>query len=142
MEVTDKELLELAAKAAGYNKYYTHYLGRDSFVTYDEIYYSEAKERQVTGKKTMDWNPLADDGDALRLAVALNLTVVFHPALNQALCRPYHTRDMGSESREDAEKHADPYTATRRAIVRAAAAIGQSLPATSSASPVRVSQET
>ena len=106
MEVTDKELLELAAKAAGYNKYYTHYLGRDSFVTYDEIYYSEAKERQVTGKKTMDWNPLADDGDALRLAVALNLTVVFHPALNQALCRPYHTRDMGSESREDAEKHA------------------------------------
>lgn len=73
------------------------------------------------------WNPLSDDSDALRLAVKLNLAVVFHPTLNQALCRPYYTRDMGAESREDGEKHADPYAATRRAIVRAAAEIGRNM---------------
>lgn len=67
--MTDHELLKDAAKAAGYKKYYAHYLGRDSFVTYDDEYYSEVKERRVVGEKTLDWNPLIDDGDALRLAV-------------------------------------------------------------------------
>ena len=108
--MTDHELLELAAKAAGYKKYYTHYLGRDSFVTYDESYYSEVKERQVMGEKTMGWNPLTDDGDALRLAVKLGLF------MRQAV-----------KEIPRAEYEKDPYAATRRAIVRAAAAIGASL---------------
>ena len=60
------------------------------------------------------WRPQHDDGDALRLAVKLNLAVVFHPVLNQALCRPYHTRDMDREAREDAE------TAKQGEVVRAA----------------------
>lgn len=73
-------------------------------------------------------NPLDRDDLALRLAVKLNLTTVFHPVLNQALCRQYWTTSMDAESREDAEKHADPCAATRRAIVRAAAAIGERTP--------------
>ena len=117
--MTDRELLELAAKAAGYKKYYTHYLGRDSFVTYDESYYSEVEERQVTGERTMDWNPLTDDGDALRLAVKLGFGISI-PLANKrtdVVCF--------SDSRVSAiEAHGDPIAATRRAIVRAAAAIG------------------
>lgn len=68
------------------------------------------------------WNPLADDGDAMRLAVVLNLRVVFHPVLNQALVREYHATDR--EWQENGEDHADSCAAVRRAIVRAAAALG------------------
>ena len=130
MEVTDRELLELAAKAAGYKKYYTHYLGRDSFVTYDETYYSEVKERKVTGEKTMDWNPLNDDGDALRLSVALCVDVLHRFVGSQ---RVEALAPGGSLITEYCDRETRA-AATRRAIVRAAAAIGQSLPATSSAS--------
>ena len=47
--MTDRELLEAAAKAAGY----VHYHPGDGFY--------------------QTWNPLTDDGDALRLAVKLGL---------------------------------------------------------------------
>ena len=113
---TDRELLELAAKAAGYKKYYAHCLGRDSFVTYDEEYYSEVKERRVVGEKTLDWNPLADDGDALRLAVRCAQLFGFHRFLRAWLIA------MATENGNPA----DPLAATRRAIVRAAAEIGRS----------------
>jgi len=73
--MTDRELLELAAKAAGYKKYISHYLGRSSFVTCEKEVYSEVKERNVIAEFTMDWNPLTDDGDALRLAVKLEMEI-------------------------------------------------------------------
>ena len=109
--MADRELLELAARAAGY-----------------ELRYLDDSSILVDGRR---WHPLADDGDALRLAVKLNLATVFHPVLGQALCRPYWSTAMGKESREDVEKHAnDPYAATRRAIVRAAAEIASQHPRT------------
>ncbi len=111
MADTDRELLEMAARAAEI-----------------ELPNPTLRVTHMRGVAPKVWNPLTDDGDALRLAVKLNLAVVFHPVLNQALCRPYHTRDMDREAREDAEKHADPCAATRRAIVRAAAAIGEAMP--------------
>jgi hypothetical protein len=77
--MTDRESLELAAKAAG-----------NGFV----IGY---------------WNPLTDDGDALRLAVKLNLW--------EAVRNGYQHADSSDS---------DPYAATRRAIVRAAAELGRS----------------
>ena len=108
--MNDRELLELAAKAAEVDfKFCRLELG--GCLRTDGIW----------------WNPLTDDGDALRLAVKLNLAVVLHPALNQALVRPYHTRDMDRECREDCEKHTDHFAATRRAIVRAAAEIGRQM---------------
>lgn len=62
------------------------------------------------------WSPLTDDGDALRLAVRLSMTI-----------------DIGGDSSEAVtpihwyvEQHeGDPMAATRRAIVRAAAEIGK-----------------
>ena len=124
--MTDRELLEFAAKAAGYKKYYTHYLGRDSFVTYDDEYYSEVKERRVVGEKTLDWNPLTDDGDALRLMVRLRLEPRFIDNSHSNGAEPsrvtLHNFAGIVENIGD-----DPYAATRRAIVRAAAEIGRQM---------------
>jgi len=61
------------------------------------------------------WNPLTDDGDALRLAVKLNLDVHFWPE---------HPEAWVEAMAQDELLGSDPYAATRRAIVRAAAAIG------------------
>lgn len=112
--MTDLEMLELAALAAGYKKYYAHHLGRASFVTYDVEYYSEVKGRCVVAEKTLDWNPRDDDGDALRLAVKLGLWVHIGK---------YDVAIEGTPIEESCVKC--PYVATRRAILRAAAEIGQ-----------------
>lgn len=117
---TDRELLELAATAAALEFHW---------IRLDSGWLMQASEPGSRSEES--WNPLVNDGDALRLAVKLNLATVFHPVLGQALCRPYWSTDMGKESREDVEKHAnDPYAATRRAIVRAAAEIASQHPRT------------
>ncbi|MDO9313360.1 MAG: hypothetical protein Q7T97_02305 [Burkholderiaceae bacterium] len=108
--MTDRELLEKAAKAMGIALHKRDIDGTPLLLL----------DSGVAGR---GWNPITDDGDALRLAVTLNLTNVFHPGLNQALVRRYN--DKTCEWVEDGEKHPDPYSATRRAIVRAAAAIGE-----------------
>lgn len=61
------------------------------------------------------WNPLTDDGDAFRLAHKLNLDVFFHE----------HGALVNTEDGYNRDEHGpDPLAAARRAIVRAAAAIG------------------
>ena len=57
--MTDRELLELAAKASG--ELTASWCGNDA-------YFDGVLSR---------WNPLEDDGDALRLAVKLELDVSF-----------------------------------------------------------------
>ena len=59
--MTDMEMLELAAKAAG-----IEHLGGEYCVSGSELW-------DIDGKKW--WRPLANDGDALRLAVRLGLIV-------------------------------------------------------------------
>ena len=61
------------------------------------------------------WNPLTDDGDALRLAVKLQLLI----DLDDSSCYV-----AGEEPSLREQYGSDPYAATRRAIVRAAAAMG------------------
>jgi hypothetical protein len=64
---------------------------------------------------------LADDGDALRLAVKLRLDVCRPTATHEGVCVWVdHMSDFIEEAKGD-----DPYAATRRAIVRAAAEIGK-----------------
>ena len=119
----DRELLEFAARAAELSAYV--YVGPEGLMEW----VNETNDREGYFPNPVQWwNPIRSDGDALRLAVTLNLAVVLHPTLNQALVRPYHTRDMNRECREDCEKHADHFAATRRAIVRAAAEIGKGIP--------------
>ena len=74
------------------------------------------------------WNPLTDDGDALRLAVKMHMSIEINDpeydtdCLTVDVCSsgPYATWQCVSQSD-------DPYAATRRAIVRAAAEIGRSM---------------
>ena len=99
--MTDRELLEMAAKVVGY-------------------------ERNSAGPiGPCDWNPLEDDGDALRLAVALNMGISI-PVHKTVLADVITFLDSRVNVRQEGD--GDPYAATRRAIVRAAAEIGRLKP--------------
>lgn len=113
--MTDRELLELAAKAAGIDGWISSESkgGWDEEVTIPAIFYYIGGRRDDQDKAW--WNPLTDDGDALRLAVKLGLDVVFYP---HCACVGHSINQYSDENYEN-----DPNAATRRAIVRAAAAI-------------------
>lgn len=106
---TDKELLELAAKAAGYN----------IKAHEDGALYSDYRCSGYWGV----FNPLNDDGDALRLAVKLDMQVTVDVGGGEVWVVHNYLLSMIIESLEGV---IDIYAATRRAIVRAAAAIGES----------------
>ena len=108
--VSDRELLAFAAKAAGI---------RINHWVYDDLDYSPAV-LEAGGT----WHPLADDGDALRLAVKLGLCVSACEKRKDTMVG-YSLEDKGYNLMEDWD--ADPYAATRRAIVRAAAEIGRNM---------------
>lgn len=105
--MTDRELLELAAKAAGYR-----------FVRLDEGRLVADIESKYPGF-TEEWNPLTDDDDALRLAVDLELDVD-SDCDGEAVIVAGGFGFISLEYGDD-DKHA----ATRRAIVLAAAEIGR-----------------
>ncbi len=99
MNESDRELLEAAAMAAGMPT--GTGLGQFAWCSAEK-----AMVRANANGTATAWNPLTDDGDALRLAVKLGL-LNFQTELITALWA--------------ARKAADPMAATRRAIVRAAA---------------------
>lgn len=92
---SDRELLELAAKAA------------DEGITF----YGECWRAQ-TGR---EWNPLLDDGDALRLAVRLGINI------------ENYSDTVSADGIHEA-RGTDDCETMRRAIVRAAAEIGKEQP--------------
>ena len=97
----DRELLKAAAKAAGLTIGFTPHT--------DECYVIEG------GEAIAWWNPLTDDGDAMRLAVWLGMTVQ----------RGLHVQKVFVGINYELAHEligTDPCAATRRAIVRAAAA--------------------
>ena len=107
--MTDRELLEMAAKAAGYPCYRP--MGDEGFqVKLDPLH------------RWFDWNPLTDDGDALRLAVKLNLQVT--PGTYREDEATAYRAGM-AEANERVNYQQDLAATTRRAIVRAAAEIGK-----------------
>jgi hypothetical protein len=101
---TDKELLELAARAAGF---------RISNRLTDGGIMVMSNARPSPHK----WNPLTDDGDALRLVVKLNMIVDVRGGHGAVAVWPDTVQQIID----------DPYAATRRAIVRTAAEIGAKL---------------
>jgi hypothetical protein len=113
--MTDRALLELAAKAAGYEYECTSHTG-----------YPENDQHQVRDSfgTLVDWNPLTDDGDALRLAVKLRL-VVDIGGVTPRDKRIYVGGLDGYLAHEPTGVDID--AATRRAIVRAAADIGKGM---------------
>lgn len=97
--MNDRELLVLAAIACG--EIPNSWRGNDA-------YFDGVLSR---------WNPLTDDGDALRLAVALRMDL----NINDGECDVF-TADSFYNGRGE-----DTLETTRRAIVRAAAAIGSAM---------------
>ena len=67
---TDKELIELAAKAAGHEGKWQR---NTDFI--EECYYFEIPYNNQGVMTGFEWNPLREAGDALRLAVKLQLEI-------------------------------------------------------------------
>ena len=116
--MTDRELLTLAAKAAGINTIIWTESPRSKGQTAGCIWNGVGP-----GDTAELWNPLTDDGDALRLAVKIgrSRTLQLVVGVGGADCQFDHPLVTAFESGDD------PYAATRRAIVRAAAEIGRKM---------------
>ena len=112
--MTDRELTKLAARAA-YTK-----LIFDSQINQFRNCTMARPESNLFAMPI--WNPLIDDGDALRLAVKLNIDVMQdkHEQVVSARCPGIDFDDDWIGEHWGNDKLA----ATRRAIVRAAASIG------------------
>jgi hypothetical protein len=109
---TDKELLEMAARAA-----WTRSLAIGGEIN-KRWRVTDAVDPQPSDWRW--WDPLTDDGDALRLAVKLRIDLEFADFHAEAYRREADEFYISSEP-----YRADSRAATRRAIVRAAAEIGR-----------------
>jgi hypothetical protein len=125
-KMTDRELLELAAKAA---QMPITWIAWPSGKTDACIINGQTSEQYGDGYSV--WNPLTDDGDALRLAVKLHINVrfcwdgcddQFDPVIAERGRMSAHEQ-IGMFRLELIDENA----ATRRAIVRAAAEIGRAM---------------
>lgn len=110
--MTDRELLERAARAAGYSVRW--HVAWECHVFNGEW---SPDGRPMLHRQDMIWRPLHDDGEAMRLAVKLHFglsieagTVLVHSPAGVTVAR---AKDHGD----------DECAATRFAIVRAAAAM-------------------
>jgi hypothetical protein len=105
--MTDRELLELAAKAAGKSDY-----------QWNQWHQAMVATPQL-GMSDDVWCPIDDDGQALRLAVKLRMQIdildrsIYALAMNGAKVCELDRADIGA--------------AARRAVVRAAAEIGRTM---------------
>jgi hypothetical protein len=111
--MSDRELLEMAAKAAGYAT-----RGWDATEAGAEYLVREMED----GTRLGWWNPLEDSLDAFHLMLQLDLRVTVYADLIEA--GRYSTKD-GNVLRIQKFEAGDKEAATRRAIVGAAAAIGR-----------------
>lgn len=126
---TDRELLELAAKAAGLTLRWgeKYDVGGDTFDCSDMCYIKSDQPDVLPNY----WNPLDDDGDALRLAVSLGLVVRVSLNHMESYLMGYPKTKASIPFNFDplSPVHAQPeqFASARRAIVRAAAAIGEQM---------------
>ena len=110
--MSDRELLELAAKAAGIAPVLCYESARNCLRIGDRNSYKL-------------WRPLTDDGDALRLAVKLRIEIERSQYNEHSV---YAGPSGTAKWREESDGERDIYAATRRAIVRAAAEICRAMP--------------
>jgi hypothetical protein len=112
MQKTDRELTDAAAQAAGIALKWPH----------DPSTYARVEGVPPRRTDTWEtWDPLGNDGDALRLAVKLEMNIF--QAAKSAYALPSDDDGTYEEQVRYADAGNDPCAATRRAIVRAAAAL-------------------
>ena len=129
---TDRELLELAARASGFG-------GPEHKFCWTENEYPRCSGTHgalwnYVGfmDSAVLWNPLTDDGDALRLVVKLGLSVepypIYQPEKHSVSVKQRRQSDTMREANptQVIELYGgDPYAAARRAITRAAAEVAK-----------------
>ncbi len=116
-EMTDREMLELAAKAM-------QRLRVPDFANFDVLEDGSAiclHAGSFRGAMTCYWNPLKNPGAALQMAATLKIDVM-HTSIHSP---QVHAFGLGVACTE--EKGNDPVAATCRAITRAAAEIGRTM---------------
>jgi hypothetical protein len=114
--MTDRELLELAAKAANIKLCWGSKTGG-----------IECPALLGVIPWTW-WNPLTDDGDALRLAVKLAIDIEFFvESGTTSAVQVEHCDCRCNIGRDEVTPKGDPCAAARRAIVRASAEIGKGM---------------
>ncbi len=106
--MTDRELLEAAAKAAGLKTLADRF---DVWITEED------------GSPVRRWKPLTDDGDALRLAVALRFDISIYEDGSCCVSVTNEDEPFGVLLADElaSNNNGNACTALRRAIVRAAA---------------------
>ena len=114
--MTDREMLEFAAKAAGIDR-----------IWYEWDMSGEWGLRERDGTEGGLWNPLTNDGDALRLAVKLNLDIRYESYDAGCAVIVAGAWDDAPEGVHEIFERDGP-RAVRRAITRAAAEIGKAMP--------------
>lgn len=114
--MTDKELLELAAKANG-----DHI---DDWNGDTPVMYFWDGDPQNPERNYRYWNPLEDDGDAFRLAVKMGISIL--SGTYKVVCEIILQEDSGNIAVHE-QYGSDEYAATRRAIVSAAAELGRNM---------------
>jgi len=110
--MTNRELLELAAKAAG--------------LTPIAYFHAEESEHLLEVRPRQEnvyWAPLDDDGDAMRLAAALSISLRF-----EDIEKTVEARHPQTSYGQFEEYGTDKNKAVRRAIMLAAAEIGKAMP--------------
>lgn len=117
--MNDKELLELAAKAAGIS----WDVSRDSITGWMLATLCEDDESGGQMVEDKSWRPLQDDGDALRLAMQLQMTLEL--GHKGCIVKMWGWPEVSEMCHPDSSDNPE---CTRRAIVRAAAQIGEVLP--------------
>lgn len=121
--MTDREMLELAAKAAGYK-----WRGFSAFGK--PLLDEDPKTSPPRLRVPTEWNPLTDDGDAMRLAAALKIDLDWQST--KPMGHPW-VEAYRSESDEGGYFCAsEPEKNYRRAITRVAAEIGKEIQETTS----------
>lgn len=121
--MTDHELLECAAEAM-------HNLKDPNFCNYSVVDGKVGVCLDLGSRRgaiTSYWNPLTDDGAALRLAVKLFMFVDSAAGAPDSFGAELVRAGNEVVDKTEPRTHDDPYAATRRAIVRAAAEIGKQI---------------
>ena len=112
----NEETLKLAGRAVNLDVWFNHEVGSYGY---------------GMPSRFIEWNPLLNDRDAFRLMVTLKFSVRHHWNLNavDVSGNVYHQPDRDERMAEFYGPNSvqDPYTATRTAIVNAAATIGRYL---------------
>jgi len=116
---TDRELLELAAKAEGWKK-----AAYQDMRGWGEIRYGYSEAMYIGDDETIGyWNPLTDDGDCARMEAKLAIDVKWYRDSVVA-----YRKEIACDG-VDFRDHGDDRNAARRiASLRVAAEIGKQMP--------------